>query len=320
MATGFGKSKMGRSAMKDVISNLPTDVIENILGRVPIQEAVKTSILSRKWLLNWSTLPELVFDREYFDFLKSRNSECDFVRGINKVLLLHSGPILKFVLSIPDIHIEDREDIDQWILLLSRKGVKELTFQNLGISHRLPTYLFSCLLLTHLKLCSCDFAPPPKFRGFPNLISLEFHLVRFPNFITVNFFSCFQSLEMLVIESSDYLDAFDVDSPNGYIEPADVAAEAALSNAQKTALRESRKKDKKALFLIFQDAKTSKEAWEILQKSLQGVEKAKKVKIKLAVAMDEVEENVVATEVAIELDVVHAVYAVDEDVVDNLLI
>ncbi|KAK2991588.1 hypothetical protein RJ640_000959 [Escallonia rubra] len=70
----------------------------------------------------------------------------------------------------------------------------------------------------------------------------------------------------------------------------DVAAEAALSNAQKTALRESRKKDKKALFLIFQgvdestfekisDAKTSKEAWEILQKSLQGVEKAKKVRL-----------------------------------------
>ncbi|KAK2979241.1 hypothetical protein RJ640_021147 [Escallonia rubra] len=44
------------------------------------------------------------------------------------------------------------------------------------------------------------------------------------------------------------------------------------------------------------------------------------VKIKLAAATDEVEENVVATEVAIEVDVVHAVYAVDEDVVDNLLI
>ncbi|KAK2989665.1 hypothetical protein RJ640_021585 [Escallonia rubra] len=45
----------------------------------------------------------------------------------------------------------------------------------------------------------------------------------------------------------------------------------------------------------------------------------KKVKIKLAAATDEVEENVVALEVAIEVDVVHAVYAVDEDVVDNLL-
>ncbi|KAK2969837.1 hypothetical protein RJ640_000654 [Escallonia rubra] len=36
--------------------------------------------------------------------------------------------------------------------------------------------------------------------------------------------------------------------------------------------------------------------------------------------MDKVEENVVVTEVVLEVDVVHAVHAVDEDVVDNLLI
>jgi len=39
---------------------------------------------------------------------------------------------------------------------------------------------------------------------------------------------------------------------DGYTEPADADAEAALSNAQKTVLKESRKRDKKALFLIFQ--------------------------------------------------------------------
>ncbi|KAK2982058.1 hypothetical protein RJ640_001775 [Escallonia rubra] len=43
------------------------------------------------------------------------------------------------------------------------------------------------------------------------------------------------------------------------------------------------------------------------------------VKIKLAAAMDKVEENVVATEVAIEVDMVHAVDAMHEDVVDNAL-
>ncbi|KAK2972328.1 hypothetical protein RJ640_014386 [Escallonia rubra] len=39
---------------------------------------------------------------------------------------------------------------------------------------------------------------------------------------------------------------------DGYTEPANVIAKAALSNAQKTTLKISRKKDKKALFLIFQ--------------------------------------------------------------------
>lgn len=49
-----------------------------------------------------------------------------------------------------------------------------------------------------------------------------------------------------------------------------------------------RKRDKKALLLIFQEVdemkkisgeKSSKDAWNILQKSLQGVEKAKKARL-----------------------------------------
>ncbi|KAK8924126.1 hypothetical protein KSP39_PZI019308 [Platanthera zijinensis] len=75
----------------------------------------------------------------------------------------------------------------------------------------------------------------------------------------------------------------------GYEEP-DGEAEAALTNARKTALREARKKDKKALFTLYQgvdeatfekisEAVSSKEAWEVLQRSMQGVDKAKKVKL-----------------------------------------
>ncbi|XP_061374280.1 uncharacterized protein LOC133316539 [Gastrolobium bilobum] len=61
-----------------------------------------------------------------------------------------------------------------------------------------------------------------------------------------------------------------------------------MTVTQRRTFKESRKKDKKASFLIFQgvdestfekisDAKSSNEAWEILQKSYQGVDKAKKV-------------------------------------------
>lgn len=39
---------------------------------------------------------------------------------------------------------------------------------------------------------------------------------------------------------------------SGYNEPEDAAAEAALPNAEKTVLKEFRKKDKKALYTIFQ--------------------------------------------------------------------
>ena len=73
-----------------------------------------------------------------------------------------------------------------------------------------------------------------------------------------------------------------------YNEPEDATVEAALPNAEKTTLKESRKKDKKTLFTIFQggdestfekisEAKTAKDAWKILHKSFQGVEKVKKL-------------------------------------------
>ncbi|KAH1098337.1 hypothetical protein J1N35_015258 [Gossypium stocksii] len=75
---------------------------------------------------------------------------------------------------------------------------------------------------------------------------------------------------------------------NGYVEPKNATTEVALTNEEKRVLKEACKKDKRALFFIFQgvdesnfekilDAKTSNEAWRVLQKSLQGVEKAKKV-------------------------------------------
>ncbi|CAA0809141.1 Unknown protein [Striga hermonthica] len=74
---------------------------------------------------------------------------------------------------------------------------------------------------------------------------------------------------------------------NGYEEPPD---EATLSQQQKERLRDSRKRDKKALFLIYQalgdddfekisSASTSKEAWNKLQVSCKGVEQVKKVRL-----------------------------------------
>ncbi|MCE2055106.1 hypothetical protein HAX54_041991 [Datura stramonium] len=46
----------------DIISNLPGDVINVILMCLPLQDAVRTSVLSRKWRYNWAKLPKLTLD------------------------------------------------------------------------------------------------------------------------------------------------------------------------------------------------------------------------------------------------------------------
>jgi hypothetical protein len=77
---------------------------------------------------------------------------------------------------------------------------------------------------------------------------------------------------------------------DGYTEPESIREEVAMSNAKKQTFRESRKKDNKALFTIYQGfdeatlemvarTKTSKEAWKMLNKTYSGVEKTKRVRL-----------------------------------------
>ncbi|XP_058724926.1 putative F-box/FBD/LRR-repeat protein At5g56810 isoform X2 [Vicia villosa] len=49
-------------AETDIISDLPVHMIGEILSYLSIREAVRTSVLSKRWRNNWHTLPNLVFD------------------------------------------------------------------------------------------------------------------------------------------------------------------------------------------------------------------------------------------------------------------
>ncbi|KAM1689024.1 hypothetical protein ACFX2K_036827 [Malus domestica] len=75
----------------------------------------------------------------------------------------------------------------------------------------------------------------------------------------------------------------------GYTEPED---EATLSQPQKESLKDSRKRDKKALYLIYQalddngfekvsSATSAKQAWEKLQTSYKGAEQVKKIRLQV---------------------------------------
>ncbi|CAI9269019.1 unnamed protein product [Lactuca saligna] len=164
-------------AKEDRISNLPEHLIDLILERVPLEEAVRTSILSKNWRYRWTKMGALAFDEQFFNKYSKNGAfgRNGFIMIIYKVLILHKGHISKFLLDIPNINmfLDSFEEVDQWMLLLSRNGVKELILTNSSQSYKLPSNVFSCLELRKLELENCFFKPPDEFEGFVNLNDLE---------------------------------------------------------------------------------------------------------------------------------------------------
>jgi len=123
----------------DRISCLPDHIIDPILSRLPIKEAGRTSVLSNKWRKKWSTLPDLVFDRQCVSSAVSKDPsviENKFVRTINHVLLLHSDPINKFKISDSGcdlIGVNSMADIDRWIL--HQEGLLKILTWTFGSSN-----------------------------------------------------------------------------------------------------------------------------------------------------------------------------------------
>ncbi|OWM80812.1 hypothetical protein CDL15_Pgr006842 [Punica granatum] len=93
---------------------------------MPLREAMRTSILSRRWRYMWTTLKELVFDDRCIPSPSRHKSVTDrLVEIVDTILLLHWGSIKKFVLTHEEF--ESTNDIDCWILYLSRFSVTDLS-------------------------------------------------------------------------------------------------------------------------------------------------------------------------------------------------
>ncbi|XP_071736694.1 F-box/FBD/LRR-repeat protein At1g13570-like isoform X2 [Rutidosis leptorrhynchoides] len=159
----------------DIISRLPTDIIEAILCFLPIDEAVRTSILAREWRYRWTKIPKLQFMSGPWDFDRSLSKtvrkieRCKFLYAISQVLLIHEGPIHEFTISLLTSGISD--EIHNIIHHLSSKfSVKKLTL-NLTL-YTPPSSLFSLRQLTYLYLSGCELDDQPSFIEFGSLTSL----------------------------------------------------------------------------------------------------------------------------------------------------
>ncbi|KAE9454458.1 hypothetical protein C3L33_13617, partial [Rhododendron williamsianum] len=194
----------------DIISHLPGYVLDKILMCLPIQDAVRTSLLSREWRYAWMKLPQLVFDEMFYRDL-NKTMHAKLLMIIYKVMFLHRGPIIKFALSLPGL--ESCSEIDQWILYVSNNDIQDFTLHIWeGELYKLPSSLYTCSLLKHLSLFFCMFKPPPGFEGFTRLLSLTLDEVVIADDVLSSLISSCPLLEQLTLSTS--LNSLEVIGPN----------------------------------------------------------------------------------------------------------
>ncbi|KAL6858780.1 hypothetical protein ACP4OV_017782 [Aristida adscensionis] len=156
----------------DALASLPLEVLDNILSRLHIYDVVRTSALSRAWRRRWESLPTV-----------------DLTRGpgisasdVDALLLRRAAPVRAFRLRTRDPSWKAGGAFHDWLLWLSRRGVRDLHLA-LPRAHgflRLHSCLFSCRELTRLSLHTCCMPPPPAgLAGFPNLKTLRLEKVLF---------------------------------------------------------------------------------------------------------------------------------------------
>ncbi|KAL9225811.1 hypothetical protein vseg_001693 [Gypsophila vaccaria] len=171
-----GRLKRGKTVdgPPDYISELPRGVIDSIIERLPLRDAARMSVLSRKWFEISTSIQQLAFDAYFFSsVLKDKLHDThEFSRIVSKILFHHAGHLLKFHLYIPALN--SWPDVNQWICYLSRTAVSDISIQNqFRTPLKLSSRIFSCANLEKLKLHYVIINPPRNFGGFRKMTCLE---------------------------------------------------------------------------------------------------------------------------------------------------
>ena len=200
---------------RNKLCNLPDIVLQHILSFLGTKDAVRTSVLSKRWLYLWVSMPNLNFIQgpgEMNDW--NRNL---FMNLVERALVLQkSSNIQKFSLSC-DVFC-DACSINSWVFSAVRHKVQVLDlclFLN-GESFVLPRSLFTCESIKVLNLQMCYNLRLPSSIFFPSLKILTLKHIVFPDDqSTQRLFSGCPVLEELTLDNCywENINAISISAP-----------------------------------------------------------------------------------------------------------
>jgi hypothetical protein len=180
---------------QDTISNLPDFIIGHILSFLPIKDAVRTSVLSQRWIYTWTFVSELSFIDKKSIYCLSEIEKSRFMNFVCRVLLhLNTASIKTFSLSLSEKY--DPYIINQWISSVSNRRVKRISVCSLQECNISCYPIFKCQSLEELVLGMDQSII--QFPSFVRLSSLTvLHLITtFRNGMKVTCYSSNESKEL----------------------------------------------------------------------------------------------------------------------------
>ncbi|CAJ2641158.1 unnamed protein product [Trifolium pratense] len=138
--------KLSDSENKDRLSHLPDSVIIHILSFLNTKLAVQTCILSKKWKHLWKRLPNLTLHSADFGAYEK------FARLVSKILSLRDSSISLQAFGFKHSNDRVEPELEKILNYAISHNVERLGLDFYGDIGQIPSSMFSCRTLTHLKL------------------------------------------------------------------------------------------------------------------------------------------------------------------------
>ncbi|KAM0845692.1 hypothetical protein ACQ4PT_056170 [Festuca glaucescens] len=236
---------------KTQLSDLPMDILSSIISRLQINEAIRTSILSRHWNHVWCHHTNLNFVRStmmprdsnlYSSPAVKRRKQRVFIKRVDDVLLQHSGAGVEHISIHFDLDGSRTADVNRWITFVIGSKTKALSLRLLYHApeyllerelddsielYSFPFQLFDAGNGSHLKfllLTSISVKVPANFEGFTKLKKLYLCDLRIADEDLQHLLSKCSLLEFLSVTYCKTIIGLRVSHPASHLEQLEVSS------------------------------------------------------------------------------------------------